>query len=250
MHRVEYAVTPRFAITCSEELMAQAGIIAKLFGSIVQTHLAENESECRIVRDLFSNETYTEVYEKAGLLGERTLLGHGIFLAPSERKILRETRSVVCHCPTANTFLQSGIMPRALWKHEGLRVSLGSDIGAGTDRSMVRAAQAMVEIAKYYRMILRDGANSAHPLHHLANEHVTIPNAAEAWWQITTGNAQAIGWDDVGELKAANSADLLLIQPDIAFRNAYDPLATLFYNWDERWIKNVLVAGKDVYTPR
>ncbi len=119
--RVEYAVTPRFAITCTPELMSRAGQIAARLGSLVQTHLAETEPECLFVEQLFPGRTYTQVYADCGLLGPRTIMGHGIHLHASERALLRATQTVIAHCPVANTFLQSGIMPRSRWQSEGLR---------------------------------------------------------------------------------------------------------------------------------
>ncbi len=175
--RVEYAVTPRFAITCTAELMSGAGEIAQRHQSVVQTHLAETIPECHFVAELFPNRTYTQVYDEAGLLGPRSLFGHGIHLLPEERELLQQRGSIIAHCPVANNFLQSGIMPRSRWLTDQLRVSLGSDVGAGTERSMIRVARAMLEAAKTLRF---------------QDELLTTPSATEAWWQITAGNAQLV----------------------------------------------------------
>jgi len=227
--RVEYAVTPRFAITCTPELMSGAGKIAARHGSLVQTHLAETEPECHFVEQLFPGRTYTQVYEECGLLGPRTIMGHGIHLQSDERDLLRTTQTVIAHCPVANTFLQSGIMPRSRWNSEGLRLSLGSDIGAGTERSMIRTARAMIEMAKLTR---------------LDNPEFTIPTSAEAWWQITAGNAAALGWHDCGKLAVGGEADLVIARPNIAWQHAPDPLAVLLYAWDDRWLRQTVLAGE------
>jgi guanine deaminase len=231
--RVEYAVTPRFAITCTPELMRGAGQIAARHGSLVQTHLAETEPECLFVEQLFPGLTYTQVYEECGLLGQRTIMGHGIHLKSSERDLLRGTNTVIAHCPVANTFLQSGIMPRSRWNSEGLRLSLGSDIGAGTERSMIRTARAMIEMAKLAR---------------LENTEFTVPTAAEAWWQITAGNAAALGWHDCGKLAVGCEADLVIARPNIAWQHAPDPLAVLLYAWDDRWLQQTVLAGKVAFS--
>jgi guanine deaminase len=227
--RVEYAVTPRFAITCTAELMSGAGEIAQRHQSVVQTHLAETIPECHFVAELFPNRTYTQVYDEAGLLGPRSLLGHGIHLLPEERELLQQRGSIVAHCPVANNFLQSGIMPRSRWLTDQLRVSLGSDVGAGTERSMIRVARAMLEAAKTLRF---------------QDELLTVPTAAEAWWQITAGNAQLVGWHNIGQLVAGNVADLCISKPDHDWLHAPDPLAVLLYTWDDRWLQQVLVAGE------
>jgi guanine deaminase len=231
--RVEYAVTPRFAITCTPELMSGAGQIAARHGSLVQTHLAETEPECLFVEQLFPSRTYTQVYQECGLLGPRTIMGHGIHLHAIERELLRATKTVIAHCPVANTFLQSGIMPRSRWNSEGLRLSLGSDIGAGTERSMIRTARAMIEMAKLAR---------------LDNSEFTIPTATEAWWQITAGNAAALGWQDCGKLAVGSVADLVIARPNIAWQHAPDPLAVLLYAWDDRWLKQTVLAGKVAFS--
>lgn len=231
--RVEYAVTPRFAITCTPELMSGAGKIAARHQSLVQTHLAETEPECLFVEQLFPGRTYTQVYEECGLLGPRTIMGHGIHLQSDERDLLRSTKTVIAHCPVANTFLQSGIMPRSRWNSEGVRLSLGSDIGAGTERSMVRTARAMIEMAKLAR---------------LSNPEFTLPTAAEAWWQITAGNAAALGWNDCGKLAVGAEADLVIARPNFAWQHAPDPLAVLLYAWDDRWLKQTVLAGKVAFS--
>lgn len=230
--RVEYAVTPRFAITCTPELMSGAGQIAQRHGSVVQTHLAETEPECHFVEQLFPGRTYTQVYSECGLLGPRTIMGHGIHLQSSERALLRSTQTVIAHCPVANTFLQSGIMPRSRWQSEALRLALGSDIGAGTERSMIRTARAMIEMAKLAR---------------LSNPEFTLPTAAEAWWQITAGNAAALGWNDCGKLAVGGEADLVIARPNMAWQHAPDPLAVLLYAWDDRWLQQTILAGNVVF---
>ncbi len=90
---LEYAFSPRFALACSERLMRAAGEMAREFGCHIQTHLAENREECERVRHLFPKSAdYTDVYEKAGLLGPRTILGHCIHLSPRERAAHRGDR--------------------------------------------------------------------------------------------------------------------------------------------------------------
>jgi guanine deaminase len=245
--RLEFAVTPRFGIACSEELMRGAARIARANQAIVQTHLAETYAEKTSVEHLFGGQSYAEVYDDAGLLTRRTLLAHGIHLSENERERLRSAGSAIAHCPTANVFLASGVMPWVDWDEQGLRLSLGSDIGAGTERSMVRVGRAMIEAAKYRSMLprgaMRPEAASDTPA--LNNPTVT---AAEAWWQITTGNANVAGWRDAGRLEAGAAADLLVIQPDVHLRETPDPLSMLLYAWDDRWLRRTFVAGQQVYS--
>ena len=124
-------------------------------------------------------------------------------------------------------FLGSGRMDLAAMRAAGVAVALGSDIGAGPDVSMVRVARAMAETA-------------------VALGHMP-PSPAECFWQITRGNADALGWADAGRLEPGAAADLLVIEPDIDWRSAPDPLGALLFAWDDRWIKAVIAEGRLVY---
>lgn len=225
--RVEVAVTPRFAVSCTPELLAACGDLAQKTGWAVQTHLAETRPECRLIDELFDGTAYTAVYEQAGLLGPRSLLAHGIWLSEHERSLLAKTQSIIAHCPTANLFLEAGSHDRALLRQSGVRVSLGSDVAGGPDRSMVRVGRAMIETAK--------------------NRGAPPPLPAEAWWQITQGNAEILGWKEVGSLYAGTEADLLVIRPTAGWTDSPDPLGALLYGWDDRWLVKTLVDGQVVY---
>lgn len=226
--RVSAAVTPRFAVTSSAELLRGAGELAQRHHAYVQTHLAEMLAELDAVRRLHEAEHYTGVYADAGLLSPRTILGHCIHLSDHERRLLSASRSVAAHCPTANTFLKSGAMDRAKHHGAGVRVSLGSDIGGGHERSMLRVARAMIETA-----------------HHVAGP---VISTGEAWWQITAGNADAMGWPRTGRLAPDGEADLLVIQPDVPWLEAPDPLGMVLFAWDDRWLKATVVNGRVAWT--
>jgi len=224
--RLAPAITPRFAVSCTDELLKGAGMIASRTGQAVQTHIAETERECELIAELFDDLPYAEVYGRAGLLGERTILAHGIRLSGAERALIAQHRSVVAHCPTANLFLRAGEMDRAGHARAGVRLALGSDVAGGPDRSMVRVARAMLETA------IRMGAEP--------------PPAAAAWWQITGGNADALARPELARLAAGKDADLVVVRPTIRWHDAPDPLARLLWGWDDRWIERVIVAGKPI----
>ncbi len=228
--RMAAAVTPRFAICCTPKLLSLAGGLAAESGSLVQTHLSETLPECRQVRDLFDGQRYVDVYRDAGLLTPRSLLGHGVHLGESDRRILTETESVVAHCPTANSFLRSGTMDRSAILRDGVRISLGSDIAGGYERSMVRVARAMIEAAASF-----PGGD--------------VPSASAAWWTILHGNAAALGRPDGDRWTVGQSADFLVIRPDIAWQTSDDPttLARLMFAWDDRWLRQTIVRGEVVY---
>lgn len=222
--RIAPAVTPRFAISCSDDLLRASGELAAATGWLVQTHLAETRAEIREVERLFGGLRYAEVYQRAGLLGPRSVLGHGIHLDDQDRAQIAQAGSVVAHCPTANRFLRAGAMDREAHLRAGMRVAVGSDVAGGPDRSMVRVARAMMETARQLGS--------------------TGPTAAEAWWAITQGNARCLGLvPHVGTLASSRWADVVLIRPDIAWRATPDPLGSVLWGWDDRWVRRVWTGG-------
>lgn len=228
--RMSTAVTPRYALSCTPELMQEVALLARDENALIQTHLAENTEECRLVSEAFGGTSYVTVYRDVGLLGPKSLFGHGIYLDEQDRRTLAESHSLIAHCPTANSFLGSGTMDRQAHLNAELGITLGSDIGAGYERSMVRVGRAMIDAA------MRLSSDPSH-----------VPSAAMTWWQITQGNADALGWADVGRLDVGASADLLCIEPDLPWLESVDPLAMLLFAWDDRWIKQTLLQGRLVY---
>lgn len=224
--RITPAVTPRFALACSEELLRGSGALAARTGWLVQTHLCETRPECERVGELFAGTGYTEVYRRAGLLTPRSVLGHGIWLGDADRRVLAASGSIIAHCPAANTFLNAGSMDLRAHRSAGVRVSLGSDVAGGPDRSMVRVARAMIETAQ----------RLGHP-----------PAPEACWWQITAGNAEALGLEGGGRLEPGAPADVLVIRPDIPWGHGASGLSTLLYAWDDRWLEATLAAGRAVY---
>ncbi|EMI16437.1 guanine deaminase [Rhodopirellula maiorica SM1] len=226
------AITPRFAITCSPQLLESAGTLADQHHAAIQTHLAETQQECARVAELFDSARYVDVYRQAKLLTPRTILGHGVHLNPRDRETLATHRAVIAHCPTANDFLGSGRMDRQALDEAKVNVVLGSDIGAGFSRSMVSVARAGIETA--------------------ASLGNTPPTAASAWYDITAGAANVLGWDNVGQLRKGNRADMVVIQPDFTTQmqgcdSIIDPLSQLMFAWDDRWIKQTYLRGQSVW---
>lgn len=214
------AVTPRFAVSCSERLLVAAGQIADQTGAVVQTHLAETIPECELIRQLFDGDDYVDVYAKCNLLSPRTIFGHGIHLSQNDRGKLASSGSMIAHCPTANRFLGAGAMNRHALMADGVGVCLGSDVGAGFERSMIRVARSMILTA--------------------ASRGQTVPTAAQAWWQITHGNASSIAMPSYG-INVGAEPNLVIAKPTIPWRDGLvDPLARLMFAWDDRWIEQVM----------
>ena len=127
--RLGYAVTPRFAISCTPEMLRESADLARATGAWWQTHVSEDPFEIAEVRRLFPEALdYVDVYDRAGGLGERTVLAHAIHLSDRELGRLVETGTRVAHCPASNLFIGAGVMPLARYLEAGLTVGLGSDV--------------------------------------------------------------------------------------------------------------------------
>lgn len=226
--RVQMSVNPRFAVACSDALLERARCMA-VGGAFIQTHLAESRRECELVGELFpDDEHYTAVYDRHGLLGERTLVAHCVHLNEEEWRLIAKRQAVVVHCPSANIFLQSGLFDLDAARRHGVRLALGSDIAAGPDLAMPRVARAMIQTAKVRRMTV---APAAH-----------VPRPAEAWDLMTRGNAEALGWHDAGRLEIGAAADLLVIQPP--FEIDEHLIGRLIYTWRDDYIAARIVSGE------
>ena len=138
--RLAYAVTPRFAPTSTPAQLAMAGaLLAAHGGTYMQTHVAENRDEVRWVAELFPQaRSYLDVYRSHGLLNERAVLAHGIWLDHADRALLAQTGAQVAHCPSSNLFLGSGLLDWAALQDAGVAVTLASDVGGGTSLSPLR----------------------------------------------------------------------------------------------------------------
>ncbi len=210
---IEYAMSPRFALACSERLMREAAAMAGQYGCYLQTHLAETKEECERLRHMFpAARDYTDVYEKCGLLGPRTIFGHCVHLNDRERSALAATGSAVAHCPTANLYLSSGIMPLVEHKAAGLKIGLGSDVAAGPELNLWQVMRTAIESQK---------ARSFY------EPSVVPPTPAHVLHLATQGAAEALGKGTViGTLEVGKEADLTVM--DIASLLPYRGSATKF----------------------
>lgn len=207
---LDYVVSPRFAVSCSEKMMRGAAELAVKYGAYIQTHLSENTGEIEKVRHLFPwAKDYTDVYDQCGLLGPKTLLGHCIHLSEREAAVLAERQARIAHCPTSNLFLGSGIMPLTEWRARGIPIGLGSDVAAGPELNMWQVMRSAVE-SQQARAFYQPGVAPLTP--------------QEAFHLATVGGAQALGKEAlIGSLEVGKEADLTVI--DIASLLPYHKLA-------------------------
>ncbi len=109
---LRYAITPRFAPTSTPEQLELAGQLKREFPDAwVHTHISENPNEVRWVQELFPEAEYADVYDRYGLLSEKTVLAHGVWLTAEELDLLSRRGARISHCPNSNLFLGSGLFP-------------------------------------------------------------------------------------------------------------------------------------------
>ena len=138
--RLRYAVSPRSAFTSSREQMTLAGRLFAAWPELhLQSHLAENRSEVALARKLYPEaRSYGDVFERFGQFGERALFAHCLWLDDEDRQRLGATGTAISFCPTSNLFLGSGLFDLAAAQALGIRVGLGTDVGAGTSFSLLQ----------------------------------------------------------------------------------------------------------------
>lgn len=236
--RLSYAVTPRFAPTSSSEQLALAGKLLKEFpGLYMHTHLSENRQEIEWVKELFpEREGYLDVYDHHGLIGERSVFAHCVHLHDDECKRLGDTGSAVAFCPTSNLFLGSGLLDLARLEEQGVRVGLGTDIGAGTSFSQLQSL------------------NEAYKVLQLQGQKL---DPFKALHLATLGGARSLYLDDkIGNLLPGKEADFLVLDynatPLISDRlkrtqSLEERLFALMILGDDRVVQETFSAGQSVH---
>jgi guanine deaminase len=201
--RLRYAVTPRFAISCTADLLRESASLADATGAYWQTHVSEDRGEIAEVARLFPEAIdYVDVYDRAGGLGERTVLAHAVHLSDRELDRLVETRTRVAHCPMSNLFLASGVMPLGRYLDAGLDLGLGSDVAGGPDLSIF----TVMRVGFY--------AQNARLVAGVEGGRVLTPLD---WLRLgSLGGAQALGLGDViGSLEVGKEADVIAVDPAV-----------------------------------
>lgn len=209
--RLGYAVTPRFALTSSDEQLAGAGALLAAHPEVLlHTHLAENPAEVAAVGARFPRtRDYLDAYDRFGLVGPRSVFAHCIHMSDAAMARMAAAGAGIAFCPTSNLFLGSGLFDLALADRHGVRVGIGTDVGAGTSFSLLDT------LGEAYKVCQLRGA-SLDPFRalHLA----------------TAGGARLLGIGDrVGGLQPGQEADFALLDatatPLLARRTAGAPLA-------------------------
>jgi guanine deaminase len=202
--RLRYAVTPRFAVSCTADLLRESAALAASTGAYWQTHVSEDQGEIAEVVRLFPEATdYVDVYDRAGGLGPRTVLAHAVHLSDRELERLVETDTRVAHCPISNLFLASGVMPLGRYFEAGLTLGLGSDVAGGPDLSIFS--------------VMRTGFYAQNARRVAGLEHGPVLGPLD-WLRLgSLAGAEVLGLADVtGSLEAGKEADLIAVDPAFA----------------------------------
>lgn len=200
--RTKYIITPRFIPCCSSKLMAGLGQLAQNYHLPVQSHLSENKGEIDWVMNHYpALNYYGEGYNRYGLFGKSlqgdnisTIMAHCVWSSDEEVKKMKENGVWVAHCPASNANLSSGIAPIRKYMEKGIRVGLGSDIGAGQTNSIFRTIIDAVQASKLYWRLVDD---TKKPL-----------QFKEAFYLATLGGGSFFG--NVGGFDAGYVCDILV----------------------------------------
>src|SRR3954469_10441656 len=232
-----YAITPRFAGTSTPAQLDAAGSLWREHpGVLMQTHISENRREVEWTAELFPDrKNYLDIYDHHGLIGKRAVLAHGVHLSDDEICRCHESGAALAHCPTSNLFLGSGLFQMARVKDpkRSVEVGLGTDVGGGTNFSLLATMAAAYEIAQFSGRAL---------------------GAVEAFYLATLGGARALALGDkVGSIAPGREADLIVLDPKatplLALRSERaesigDQLFALMTLGDDRAVAATYVAGK------
>jgi guanine deaminase len=243
--RLQYAWIPRFAITSSEPLLEGLGQLRRQYPSVyLHTHLSEQLPEIEAVLRQFPwASDYTDVYEKFGLLGGRTILAHGIHLTDDELSRIGRLDSSLAHCPSSNFFLKSGRFRWMEMLNRGLRFGLGSDVGAGPELSLFK-------VMKDAQFMQSD----------------TLLPLQQLFYRATLGGARALYLDDrIGNFEAGKEADFIILNergksnlklpdaPVTDFPEESSPESALsqwVYLGDDRLVQATYIRGRQVYSQK
>ena len=191
--RLLYAITPRFAPTSTPAQLKRAGQLSREHpDTFMHTHVAENKAEVAWVAELFpESRSYLDVYDRYGLLRERSTFAHCIHLDRTDRERMSATGAAMAFCPSANLFLGSGLFDIGAAKELGVRVGLGTDVGAGTSFNQLRT------LSDAYKATQLNGQKLA-PL--------------QALYLATLAGAKALYLDDkIGNFETGKEADFVVL---------------------------------------
>ena len=238
--RLLYAVTPRFSLSASEGILdACAALLRETPGARFTSHINENLQEIETVRTLFPHaRDYLDTYERAGLLGRRSVLAHNVHAGDRELGSMAAYHCSAAHCPCSNSALGSGFFPLARHLAAGVHVSLGTDVGGGTGFGMLKEG-----LQAYFMQQLMPGGHPLSPAHLL--------------YLSTLAGAEALDLQETcGDFSVGKAFDAVYLRPgagtplETVIRHAEGPervLAAVFTLGGAADVRQVWVGGESVY---
>jgi len=236
--RQSYAITPRFPPTSTPEQLMKAAELKQRFSDVyVHSHISENQAEIAWVNSLYPDcDGYLDVFERYGLLSDKTILAHGVHLTRDELKVMASYQTKIAFCPSSNLFLGSGLFDHQRCQALGVDFCLATDVGAGTSFSMLKTLRSAYEVTQL------QGYN-IDPL--------------TAFYWVTLGNAKLLSLDKhIGNFEVGKEADFIVLDrkstPLIAHRMTFcksleEQLFILLCLGDDRVIEATYVMGKKVH---
>lgn len=191
--RNHYVITPRFAITSTPEQLRMAAALHREYpDTYIQTHLSENRDEVTSALNIHKGHSdYLEIYERAGLLTDRSVFGHCIHLSEDECRRMADASAVIAHCPTSNLFLGSGLFRMEQANRFGVSTTIATDVAGGTSFSMFRT------LGEAYKVQQLNG----YPI-----------STLELFYKSTLGTARALKLDDkIGNFSPGKEADFIVV---------------------------------------
>ncbi len=233
---IQPIITPRFTPSCTDELMKWLGEIAEERNLPVQSHLSENPREIEWVKSLHPEcSEYWETYDKYGLFRKNTIMAHCVHSSEREIEQMALHSVVAAYCADSNINIMSGVAPIRHMIDKGVRVTLGSDVAAGSEKAMYRVMTSSIKASKVRSMY--DSAASR-PL-----------SAAEAYWLGTTSGHILFG--DRPGFGKGNRLHAIVVDDSSMIESPHpltpeERLERAIYNMDDRNIKAVWSDGRRV----
>jgi len=227
--RLRVAVSPRFAVSCTEELLRGAADLAGRHGLAIHTHASENLSECALVLER-SGRGNLEYLDDVGLLTDGTCVAHAVHTGPEDWERLAARKSAVAHCPTSNLRLASGVCPVPELLAAGVRVALGSDGAPCNDRLDPFREMRMACLLPQ----TRPGARAR-------------VSAKDAVAMATRQGARAIGLQGGDDLSPGGRADFVILDPEAGWASpggwVAEPWGAIVYSMGPENVFATIVDG-------
>jgi guanine deaminase len=247
-------ITPRFAPSCTAESLHNLGQLASSEDVRIQTHLSENRNECALVKQLFPDrESYTDVYDHAGLLTPKTILAHAIHLDDKEIDTIAQRGAKISHCAASNSALGSGFCRVRTLLDRGVDVGLGTDVSGGHSPSILDAVRQTCFVSRHVGFL--DGGDSRWNI-----------GVEEGLWLATVGGSKVVGMEGlVGIFEEGAAWDALEIRLGanvgsedeaevgengvsiFGWESWDDRVAKWVWNGDDRNVRRVWVGGRLVH---